>query len=129
MSADNEVSICPGPKLLQGYPKAVYLYGLGGHTEVLLFFVSILMYLFICIYFIFPFFFLSFFHTWYPISPRCVLALLHSYLSVSVYGSTALCWALAAFQFLDPIHSRQDSLDGGSARRKASNYIQNTNTE
>jgi hypothetical protein len=22
------------------------------------------------------------------------------------YGSTALCWALTAFQFLDPIHSR-----------------------
>jgi hypothetical protein len=28
------------------------------------------------------------------------------------------------FQFLDPIHSRQDSLDGGSARRKASTYTQ-----
>jgi hypothetical protein len=27
-------------------------------------------------------------------------------------------WPL--FQFLNPIHSRQDSLDGGSARRKAS---------
>jgi hypothetical protein len=37
-------------------------------------------------------------------------------------------WLL--FQFLDPIHSRQDSLDGGSARRKASTYTQNkTNTE
>jgi hypothetical protein len=31
-------------------------------------------------------------------------------------------WSL--FQFLDPIHSRKDSLDGGSARRKASTYIQ-----
>jgi hypothetical protein len=37
-------------------------------------------------------------------------------------------WSI--FQFLDPIHSRQDSLDGASARRKASTYIQNnTNTE
>jgi hypothetical protein len=34
------------------------------------------------------------------------------------------------FQFLDPIYSQQDSLDGGSARRKASTYTQNnTNTE
>jgi hypothetical protein len=29
-------------------------------------------------------------------------------------------WAL--FQFLDPIHSRWDSLDGGSARPKAATY-------
>jgi hypothetical protein len=37
-------------------------------------------------------------------------------------------WPL--FQFLDPIHSRQDPLDGGSARRKASTHTQNnTNTE
>jgi hypothetical protein len=36
------------------------------------------------------------------------------------YGSTALCWALAAFQFLDLLHGRQDSLDGGSACYKAS---------
>jgi hypothetical protein len=33
------------------------------------------------------------------------------------YGYTALCWALAAFQFFNPIHSQQDSLDGGSALR------------
>jgi hypothetical protein len=46
------------------------------------------------------------------------------------YGSTAICWVLADFQFLDPIRSRQDSLVGGSARRKAATYIQNdTNTE
>jgi hypothetical protein len=32
-------------------------------------------------------------------------------------------WTL--FQFLDPIHSRWDSLDRGSARRKAANYTQN----
>jgi Na+/proline symporter len=37
-------------------------------------------------------------------------------------------WPL--FHFLDPIHSQQDSLDRGSARRKASTYTQNnTNTE
>jgi hypothetical protein len=37
-------------------------------------------------------------------------------------------WPL--FQFLDRIHSREDSLDEGSARRKASTYTQNnTNTE
>jgi hypothetical protein len=33
-------------------------------------------------------------------------------------------WQL--FQCLDPIHSQQDSLDGGSARRKASTYTQNS---
>jgi hypothetical protein len=26
--------------------------------------------------------------------------------SVTIYGSTVLCWTLAAFQFLNPIHSR-----------------------
>jgi hypothetical protein len=31
-------------------------------------------------------------------------------------------WPL--FQFLNPIHSRQDSLDGGSARRKAATYTE-----
>jgi hypothetical protein len=37
-------------------------------------------------------------------------------------------WPLS--QFLDPIHSRQDSLDGGSARRKAATCTQdNTDTE
>jgi hypothetical protein len=32
-------------------------------------------------------------------------------------------WPL--FQFLGPVHSRQDSLNGGSARRKAAIYTQN----
>jgi hypothetical protein len=37
-------------------------------------------------------------------------------------------WPL--FQFLNPIHSRYDSLDGGSARLKAATYTQNNkNTE
>jgi hypothetical protein len=39
-----------------------------------------------------------------------------------------LCSALVGpgslFQFLDPIHSRQDSLDGRSDRRKSSTYTQ-----
>jgi hypothetical protein len=34
------------------------------------------------------------------------------------------------FPFLDPIRNRQDSLDGGSVRRKAATYTQNnTNKE
>jgi hypothetical protein len=32
-------------------------------------------------------------------------------------------WALAAFQFLNPIHSRQDSLERGSASRKEATYL------
>jgi hypothetical protein len=33
-------------------------------------------------------------------------------------------------EFLEPVHSRQDSLDGRSARRKAVTYtLNNTNTE
>jgi hypothetical protein len=36
----------------------------------------------------------------------------------------------ARFQFLDILHSRQDSLDGGSARQKAATCAQgSTNTE
>jgi hypothetical protein len=34
-------------------------------------------------------------------------------------------WPL--FQFLDPIHNGQDTLDGGSARRKAATYTQTQN--
>jgi hypothetical protein len=37
---------------------------------------------------------------------------------------------LAVFQFFNLIHSRQDFLDGGSARHKAATYTQNNkNTE
>jgi hypothetical protein len=37
-------------------------------------------------------------------------------------------WPL--FQFIDPMHSQYDFLDGGSACRKAATYIQkSTNTE
>jgi hypothetical protein len=42
----------------------------------------------------------------------------------------SLCRTLTDFQFLNPIHSPQDSLDEGSARRKATTYTHNnTNTE
>jgi hypothetical protein len=44
-----------------------------------------------------------------------------TFICVYVYGSRELCLALAAFQFLNPIHS----LDGGSARRKTATYTQN----
>jgi hypothetical protein len=33
------------------------------------------------------------------------------------------------FQFFNPTHSRQDSLDGGSVLRKASTYTQNKRTQ
>jgi hypothetical protein len=33
---------------------------------------------------------------------------------------------MTAFQFLNPIHSRWDSLDGGSARHKAPTYTHRT---
>jgi hypothetical protein len=33
------------------------------------------------------------------------------------------------FQFVNPIHSRLDSLDGGSARRKAATFTQNKRTQ
>jgi hypothetical protein len=45
-----------------------------------------------------------------------------SFIHPSIYLFTALqlfCWTLASFQFLNLFHSRQDTLDGGSARRKA----------
>jgi hypothetical protein len=52
-----------------------------------------------------------------------------SLLKADRYGCI-LCWALVAFQFRNPIRSRQDFLDGRSARRKAATYTQNnTNTE
>jgi hypothetical protein len=37
-----------------------------------------------------------------------------------------LSWILAAFEFLDLIQSRYDSLDGGSARRKAATCTHRT---
>jgi hypothetical protein len=48
----------------------------------------------------------------------------------TTYGSTAIYWALAANQFLKLVHSRSDSLDGGSGRHKAATLTHNnTNTE
>jgi hypothetical protein len=50
--------------------------------------------------------------------------------SLSTYSSTALCWSLAAFSVSLSMYSWQDSLDGESARRKATTYTQNNkNTE
>jgi hypothetical protein len=50
------------------------------------------------------------------------------FIYLSIYRP--FCWILALFQFLNRIHSRQNSLDGGSARRKVAIYTQNnTNTE
>jgi hypothetical protein len=43
----------------------------------------------------------------------------------SVHGSTALCWASAAFSLSWSFYSQQNSLDGGSAGRKAATYTQN----
>jgi hypothetical protein len=55
------------------------------------------------------------------------MSVVGSFIISYYYGSTALCWAFAAFffQFLDPIHSQYDSLDGESAHRKAANYTRN----
>jgi hypothetical protein len=53
-------------------------------------------------------------------------------LSLSVHPSIYLqsfCWTWPLFQFLNPIHSRQDPLDGESVRRKASTYTQNKGTQ
>jgi hypothetical protein len=44
-------------------------------------------------------------------------------LSLWLYSPFVGHWPL--FQFLNPIHSRQHSMDGGSARRKAAAYTQN----
>jgi hypothetical protein len=44
-------------------------------------------------------------------------------LSLSMTLQPFVPWPL--FQFLNPIHSQCDSLDGGSARLKAATYIQN----
>jgi hypothetical protein len=44
-----------------------------------------------------------------------------------INDSTAVCGAWPVCYFHNPIHSRQYSLDGGSARRKPATYTQNTN--
>jgi hypothetical protein len=49
---------------------------------------------------------------------------------LSICGSTVLCLASVAFQFLNFTHCPDETLDGGSARRKTATYTQNnTNTE
>jgi hypothetical protein len=45
---------------------------------------------------------------------------------LSTCGCTALCWTRAAFLFLDHLHGRQDSLDGGSACRKTATCTNRT---
>jgi hypothetical protein len=50
---------------------------------------------------------------------------IHPSIHPSIYGSKAISGPWSLFQFLNPIHSQQDSLDGGSARRKAATYTQN----
>jgi hypothetical protein len=60
----------------------------------------------------------------HPINPFHILT---PYLSIALQHFVGP-WLL--FQFLDLLHSRQDSLDGGSARRKATTCTQDsTNTE
>jgi hypothetical protein len=46
------------------------------------------------------------------------------HLPILITNITRKLWKL--FQVLNPIHSRQNSVDGGSARRKAATYTQNT---
>jgi hypothetical protein len=46
--------------------------------------------------------------------------------NLSIYGSTPLCWTVAAFQFLDLLPSRYDSLAGDSAHRKVAPCIHRT---
>jgi hypothetical protein len=53
------------------------------------------------------------------------LLLFHPSIHPSINGSTAFRWPWPLFQLLNPIHSRQNSLDGRSARRKAATYTQN----
>jgi hypothetical protein len=49
---------------------------------------------------------------------------------LSLHGSTALCWTLAAFQFLDLYTVGKTPWTGGSASRKADTYTgQHKNTE
>jgi hypothetical protein len=44
---------------------------------------------------------------------------------IIIMALVPLVGAWPLYQFLDPIHSREDSLDGGSAHCKAATYIQN----
>jgi hypothetical protein len=56
------------------------------------------------------------------------LEYLHLYISLWLYSPFVGPWPF--YQFLNCIHSRYDSLDGGSAHLKAAAYTQNnTNTE
>jgi hypothetical protein len=45
------------------------------------------------------------------------------FLEMTISGATALVGPWQIFQFRNPIQCRQDSLDGGSARRKVARYL------
>jgi hypothetical protein len=53
---------------------------------------------------------------------------LSDYLSVCLSVALQPLWTLAVFQCLNPIHSRNNCLDGGSVRRKSSTYSQKNTT-
>jgi hypothetical protein len=56
------------------------------------------------------------------------LLLFHYYYYYYYYGSTALCWSSASFS-VSWSYRQLDSLDGGSASRKASTYTQIKRTQ
>jgi hypothetical protein len=59
-----------------------------------------------------------------------MIGLIITSIKLSIYSSTALVDLVSFFSFLIFIHSRQGSLNGGSARPKAATYTHdNTNTE
>jgi hypothetical protein len=67
----------------------------------------------------------------YPPQIQFYSAYLINY-KASIYISMALqpfVGPWSPFQFLNPTHSRKDSLDGGSARRKAATYTHNKRTQ
>jgi hypothetical protein len=48
---------------------------------------------------------------------------------IIIDGFTAVCWASSVFQFLSPIQSRYDSLDGGSVQHSVSTYTRDITKE
>jgi hypothetical protein len=54
-----------------------------------------------------------------PITPDSI------YLSIYLWLYSPFVGPWPLFQFLNPIHSRYDSLNGGSGRHKAATYTQN----
>jgi hypothetical protein len=56
---------------------------------------------------------------------RSVQSLIHLSLSMALQSCVGPSQLSQLCQFLNHVHSRQDSLDGGSARHKAATYTQN----